>query len=302
MRGTATSITATKPIARAAECGQREVETEAEILLDDELADLTGYKHRSHQRNWLKESELIGAPGTRKTGTCRQEWCVVSVQRKMARSGSAITTVTQREKTPLGTDLSKARLKWAELEAKEKPADLTTMKGLFDRYARDVITEKRERTQKDSMAELKQLRPIFYANAAVWDAVYAVAGQELEEAMELGYLIGQLTADVLIMRNDDTEGDYFLVTQGKTGQKLRILMRTEAGENSWGRLVREISERNFSHSTKYLLINRHEKRITKGKLRLRWETANRRSPSGFTGGLAPPRNPLNRQSPGTPAI
>ena len=132
MRGTATSITATKPIARAAECGQREVETEAEILSDDELTDLTGYKHRSHQRNWLKESELIGAPGTRKTGTCRQEWCVVSVQRKMARSGSAITTVTQREKTPLGTDLSKARLKWAELEAKEKPADLTTMMGLFD--------------------------------------------------------------------------------------------------------------------------------------------------------------------------
>lgn len=33
---------------------------------------------------------------------------------------------------PLGGDLSKARLKWAELEAKEKPADLTTMKGIFD--------------------------------------------------------------------------------------------------------------------------------------------------------------------------
>jgi hypothetical protein len=43
---------------------------------------------------------------------------------------------------PLGTDLSKARLKWAELEAKEKPADLTTMKGIFDRYVRDVIPKK----------------------------------------------------------------------------------------------------------------------------------------------------------------
>src|SRR5690606_32307118 len=55
-------------------------------------------------------------------------------------------------------------------------------------------------------------------------------------------LTGQRPADVLIMRSDDTEGDYFLVTQGKTGQKLRILMRTEAGENSLGRLVREIGE------------------------------------------------------------
>lgn len=239
---------------------------------------------------------------------------------------------------PLGTDLSKARLKWAELEAKEKPADLTTMKGIFDRYVRDVIPKKGERTQKDNMAELKQLRPTFdeapidsitpfniagyrdarsakvranreiallshvfnmarewglterenpcqgirknkeaprdyYANAAVWDAVYAVAEQELKEAMDLGYLTGQRPADVLIMRSDDIEGDYFLVTQGKTGKKLRILMRTEAGENSLGRLVREIGERNVGHSSKYLLINRNGKRMTKGMLRLRWDKA-----------------------------
>lgn len=239
---------------------------------------------------------------------------------------------------PLGTDLNKARLKWAELEAKEKPADLTTMKGIFDRYVRDVIPKKGERTQKDNMAELKQLRPTFdeapidsitpfniagyrdarsakvranreiallshvfnmarewglterenpcqgirknkeaprdyYANAAVWDAVYAVAEQELKEAMDLGYLTGQRPADVLIMRSDDTEGDYFLVTQGKTGQKLRILMRTDSGENSLGRLVREIGERNAGHPSKYLLINKHGKRMTKGMLRLRWDKA-----------------------------
>ena len=239
---------------------------------------------------------------------------------------------------PLGTDLNKARLKWAELEAKEKPADLTTMKGIFDRYVRDVIPKKGERTQKDNMAELKQLRPTFdeapidsitpfniagyrdarsakvranreiallshvfnmarewglterenpcqgirknkeaprdyYANAAVWDAVYAVAEQELKEAMDLGYLTGQRPADVLIMRSDDTEGDYFLVTQGKTGQKLRILMRTDAGENSLGRLVRKIGERNAGHPSKYLLINKHGKRMTKGMLRLRWDKA-----------------------------
>ena len=62
---------------------------------------------------------------------------------------------------PLGKDLDKARIKWAELEAKEKPLDLRTMKGIFDRYIRDVIPKKAARTQKDNMAEIRQLRPMF---------------------------------------------------------------------------------------------------------------------------------------------
>lgn len=239
---------------------------------------------------------------------------------------------------PLGQDIDKARMKWAELEAKDKPLDLTIMKGIFDRYERDVIPKKGARTQIDNLAELKQLRPMFneapidsitpaaiagyrdartakvranreiallshvfnmarewglterenpcqgvrknreiprdyYANTAVWDAVYSMAEAELREAMDLGYLTGQRPADVIAMRSDDVEGNYFLVTQGKTKQKLRILMRTEAGENSLGKLVREISERNAHHLSKYLLINRHGKRMTKGMLRLRWDRA-----------------------------
>ena len=53
------------------------------------------------------------------------------------------------------------RQKWAELEAKDKPLDLLLMKAIFDRYQRDVIPEKAERTQKDNLAELRQLRPFF---------------------------------------------------------------------------------------------------------------------------------------------
>ncbi|WP_223431553.1 tyrosine-type recombinase/integrase [Pseudomonas sp. GL-B-26] len=62
---------------------------------------------------------------------------------------------------PLGKELDKARIKWAELEAKEKPLDLRTMKGIFDRYIRDIIPKKAARTQKDNLAEIKQLRPMF---------------------------------------------------------------------------------------------------------------------------------------------
>lgn len=52
-------------------------------------------------------------------------------------------------------------MKWAELESKEKPLDLLVMKGIFDRYARDIIPKKAPRTQKDNAAELRQLRAVF---------------------------------------------------------------------------------------------------------------------------------------------
>ena len=64
---------------------------------------------------------------------------------------------------PLGKDLDLARIKWAELEAKEKPLDLRTMKGIFDRYIRDIVSKKAPRTQKDNLSEIKQLRPMFEA-------------------------------------------------------------------------------------------------------------------------------------------
>ncbi|PIB51585.1 hypothetical protein AOA57_04335 [Pseudomonas sp. 2588-5] len=48
---------------------------------------------------------------------------------------------------PLGTDLSLARLKWAELEGKEKPKDLVTMGSILDRYERDIIPKKAQRSR-----------------------------------------------------------------------------------------------------------------------------------------------------------
>lgn len=62
---------------------------------------------------------------------------------------------------PLGTDLVKAKMKWAELEAKRLPAELTTMKGIFDEYEKKIIPKKAPRTQKDNIYELKQLREVF---------------------------------------------------------------------------------------------------------------------------------------------
>lgn len=62
---------------------------------------------------------------------------------------------------PLGSDLVKAKMKWAELEAKRLPSELTTMKGIFDEYEKKIIPGKAPRTQKDNIYELKQLREVF---------------------------------------------------------------------------------------------------------------------------------------------
>ncbi|WP_346659488.1 tyrosine-type recombinase/integrase [Pseudomonas sp. RIT-PI-AD] len=92
--------------------------------------------------------------------------------------------------------------------------------------------------------------------------------------MDLAYLTGQRPADVLLMRRDDIEGDYLLVQQSKTSQKLRIMMRNEDGAlNSLGRLVEMIGRRTAEYASQYLLISKHGKRLTATMLRHRWDDA-----------------------------
>lgn len=75
----------------------------------------------------------------------------------------------QRREIPLGPDLVAAKLKWAQLECQPPPADVSTMRTLFDRYARDVIPGKKPRTRKDNASELANLRKVF--DTAPIDAV-----------------------------------------------------------------------------------------------------------------------------------
>lgn len=238
----------------------------------------------------------------------------------------------------LGTDLDQARLKWAELEAKDKPQDLRIMKAIFDRYERDIIPKKGARTQKDNLAELRQLRPFFdeapidaitpslvaqyrdkrtakvranrelatlshvfnmarewgltakenpcqgvrknkekprdfYANDAVWNAVYRKAVPELKDAMDLAYLTGQRPADVLVMRRDDIEGDYLVVQQNKTQKKLRIMLSVDGIANSLGTLINQMDVRNLQHSSSYLIVSDRGKRMSASMLRNRWDDA-----------------------------
>ncbi|KJK14848.1 tyrosine-type recombinase/integrase [Pseudomonas sp. 2(2015)] len=238
----------------------------------------------------------------------------------------------------LGSDINLARLKWAELESKDKPHDLRIMKAIFDRYERDVIPKKAERTQKDNLAELRQLRPFFddapidaitpalvaqyrdartakvranrelatlshvfnlarewglttrenpcqgvrknkeaprdfYANDAIWNAVYEKAVGEMKVAMDLAYLTGQRPADVLVMRRDDIEGVALGVKQQKTHKKLRILLEIDGVETGLGALISSILAQNERHSSPYLILTDTGKRVTAAMLRHRWDDA-----------------------------
>ncbi|MFT0212869.1 tyrosine-type recombinase/integrase [Pseudomonas sp. F1_0610] len=66
----------------------------------------------------------------------------------------------KRKEYPLGTDLAEARLKWAEMEGIKIEPNIKTMGFIFDRYEREIIPTKKPRTQKDNLAELKQLRKV----------------------------------------------------------------------------------------------------------------------------------------------
>jgi len=67
----------------------------------------------------------------------------------------------RRQEIPLGTDLQKAKVKWAELEGKEVPPDASLMKYAFDQYERDILPKKKPSTQRENMKALRHLRPAF---------------------------------------------------------------------------------------------------------------------------------------------
>lgn len=75
----------------------------------------------------------------------------------------------RRKEVPLGSDLDVAKVEWAKLDRKAVPKIVRLMSHLFDRYERDVIPTKKPRTQKDSLAELRQLRKAF--DSAPIDAI-----------------------------------------------------------------------------------------------------------------------------------
>lgn len=67
----------------------------------------------------------------------------------------------RRKEIPLGSDLHAAKVEWARLEAKPVPAEAGTLGAIMDRYEREIVPHKAERTQRCNRLCLTQLRAVF---------------------------------------------------------------------------------------------------------------------------------------------
>lgn len=244
----------------------------------------------------------------------------------------------KRWEIPLGRDLNEAKRKWAELECKPIPADVSVMRHLFDRYIRDVLPSKAPSTQRENLDAIRQLRVVFddapidaisphdiaryrdarsakvranreialmshvfnmarewgysqkenpcrgvrknketprdfYADKDVWNAVYALACDELKDAMDLNYLSGQRPADVLKMRVTDVKDGYLEVRQGKTKKFLRIMLENQGVRSELGHVIDRINARTHKMRSAFLVSLPDGQPLKKWTLRTRFEAA-----------------------------
>jgi integrase len=124
----------------------------------------------------------------------------------------------------------------------------------------------------------KESARTFYADKAVWDAVQAHACPELIAAMQLAYLTGQRTADVIKMRLSDIDQDYLQVKQNKTesknpGKLLRIALTVAGVRTELGHLVDKLTQRPGKTLSFFLLAMPNGQPLTYNMLQNRFELA-----------------------------
>jgi integrase len=113
----------------------------------------------------------------------------------------------------------------------------------------------------------------FYADAEVWDAVYATASTELQDAMDLNYLTGQRPADVLRMRDSHIRDGALHVRQGKTNKFLRILLHPKGIQSQLSAVIDRIQARPERKPDAYLVTLPSGEPLKQWNLRLRFDTA-----------------------------
>lgn len=113
----------------------------------------------------------------------------------------------------------------------------------------------------------------FYADDAVWSAVYAASCIELQDAMDLNYLTGQRPADVLKMRLADIKDGAIEVQQNKTKKRLRILLDIEGVRTELGKVIDRIKGRERKVASLFLIATPAGKALNQWTLRTRFDDA-----------------------------
>ena len=133
----------------------------------------------------------------------------------------------------------------------------------WNEYAKALNAQRREREKPRD----------YYADDAVWAAVYAAACVELQDAMDLNYLTGQRPADVLKMRFADIKDGALEVQQGKTTKKLRILLESGGQRTGLGRLIDRVRWR--AVSSLFIVATPAGRPLSRWTLRTRFDAARR---------------------------
>lgn len=115
----------------------------------------------------------------------------------------------------------------------------------------------------------------FYADKAVWDAVYSQAEPELQDAMDLAYLTGQRPGDVLKMQHSDIQDGYLVLQQQKTKKKLRILL---AG-TELAKVIARIRQKKVASF--WLVSTSRGKKLSHDMLYTRWQAAREKAAAAY---------------------
>lgn len=121
-------------------------------------------------------------------------------------------------------------------------------------------------------------RKNIYISDEMLDAVYEQSPQDLKDAIDLAYYIGQRPGDVLDMSLIKIRDGYMEYRQSKTGTPQRIAINADLDA-----LLKRISERKAEYKvvSTYLLVNERGRKMTKAMLRSRFEAA--RTAAGIAG-------------------
>jgi len=115
-----------------------------------------------------------------------------------------------------------------------------------------------------------------YVSDAEYSAVWACAHTTLQDAMDLALLTGQRPADVLKIVVTDIVNDTLLITQNKTGRKLRIAI-----EGDLLQVVRRILGKPRNRLNHSLLQDEDGKSLSYFALRSRFDVAREKSGVNF---------------------
>lgn len=149
--------------------------------------------------------------------------------------------------------------------------------GMIFKYARSEGLTKNDPKESITLKRMPGRKNVYIYDEML-DAVYEKSPQDLRDAIDLAYYIGQRPADVLKLIETDIRDGMLEYRQGKTGTPQRITITGPLAD-----LLKRIEDRKATHKVHclYLVVDERGNKMTKSKLRARFEKA--RTAAGIAG-------------------